>query len=133
MALGIGAKTAIFSFMDSILLRSLPVADPESLVVLNWHSKDPRQAGIDKRTPHVMHSMDGSTYNDPKTGLTAGIFPYAAFELMLKKDAVFPACSPTIRRRIAPCKSKDRPIGPAGFMFPANTFEAWPYSPPPAV
>jgi hypothetical protein len=34
-ALGIGANTAIFSFMDAILLRSLPVSDPGSLAVLN--------------------------------------------------------------------------------------------------
>src|SRR5438445_10202433 len=39
LALGIGANTAIYSFMDSILLRALPVTDPESLVVLNWHAK----------------------------------------------------------------------------------------------
>ena len=32
LALGIGANTAIYSFMDSILLRSLPVSDPASLV-----------------------------------------------------------------------------------------------------
>src|SRR3954451_4374802 len=32
LALGIGANTAIFSLMESILLRSLPVANPESLV-----------------------------------------------------------------------------------------------------
>src|SRR6201982_703275 len=38
LALGIGANTAIYSFMESILLRSLPVGDPESLVVLHWHS-----------------------------------------------------------------------------------------------
>ena len=36
LALGIGANTAIYSFMDAILLRSLPVSDPESLVTLNW-------------------------------------------------------------------------------------------------
>jgi hypothetical protein len=35
LALGIGANTAIFSFMDAILLRSLPVSDPGSLAVLN--------------------------------------------------------------------------------------------------
>lgn len=35
LALGIGANTAIYSFMDAILLRSLPVPDPASLVVLN--------------------------------------------------------------------------------------------------
>ena len=40
LALGIGANTAIYSFMDAILLRSLPVADPASLVVLKWRSKE---------------------------------------------------------------------------------------------
>ena len=39
LALGIGANTAIYSFMDSILLRSLPVSDPASLVVVKWRSK----------------------------------------------------------------------------------------------
>ena len=43
LALGIGANTAIYSFMDAILLRSLPVPDPESLVVLNWHAQEPRR------------------------------------------------------------------------------------------
>src|SRR6185312_17534846 len=38
LALGIGANTATYSLMEAILLRSLPVADPESLVVLNWQS-----------------------------------------------------------------------------------------------
>ncbi len=51
LALGIGANTAIFSFMDAILIRSLPVKNPESLVVLNWHSKD---------APAVVRSMSGS-------------------------------------------------------------------------
>src|SRR4051812_3131246 len=51
LALGIGANTVIYSFMDSILLRTLPVASPESLVLLNWHSKEP--AGIPPN--HVMH------------------------------------------------------------------------------
>ena len=36
LALGIGANTAIFSLIDGILLRSLPVQDPQSLVVLKW-------------------------------------------------------------------------------------------------
>ncbi len=44
LALGIGANTAIYSLMESILLRPLPVADPESLVVLNWHSRPPQNA-----------------------------------------------------------------------------------------
>jgi len=84
LALGIGANTAIYSFMDAILLRSLPVSDPESLVVLNWHAKP---IGRD----FVMHGMSGDTYDDPKTGTTAGIFPYPAFELFRKNESIFSA------------------------------------------
>jgi len=39
LALGIGANTAIYSFMDAILVRSLAVQNPESLVVMQWHAK----------------------------------------------------------------------------------------------
>ncbi len=34
LALGIGANTAIFTLVNAILLKSLPVADPQSLIRL---------------------------------------------------------------------------------------------------
>jgi predicted permease len=37
LALGIGANTAIFSLLDQALLRSLPVRDPQQLVVLKGY------------------------------------------------------------------------------------------------
>src|SRR5918995_7486550 len=64
LALGIGANTTIFSLMESILLRSLPVADPESLVVLNWHSRPPRDGG--KEWVHVVQSMSGISWKGDK-------------------------------------------------------------------
>ena len=46
LALGIGANTAIFSLIDAVMLRSLPVEKPSELVVLRWSArKAPRING----------------------------------------------------------------------------------------
>src|ERR1700722_9664233 len=82
LALGIGANTAIFSFMDSILLRSLPVRDPERLALLNWHAKAVKSGGF------VLHGISGSTYEEDGS-TSSGIFPYPAFELFKSNDAAF--------------------------------------------
>jgi ABC-type antimicrobial peptide transport system permease subunit len=42
LALGIGANTAVYSIGDAALIRTLPVENPEELVILNWTvRKDP--------------------------------------------------------------------------------------------
>src|SRR3954453_12641552 len=80
LALGIGANTAIYSFMDAILMRALPVQNPESLVVLQWHSKE-RAA--------VAHSLNGSVWGDPKTGQTSPNFPFRWFETLSSGSPLF--------------------------------------------
>ena len=83
LALGIGANTAIYSFMDAILLRSLPVGDPSSLVVMTWRSKP---FDFRKSDEFVLHSVDGSVY-PASSGLQSRIFPFPAFERLREVSA----------------------------------------------
>jgi macrolide transport system ATP-binding/permease protein len=87
LALGIGANTAIYSFMESILLRSLPVADPQSLVVLNWRSRPPQEGN--KEWVHVIHGVQGILWPGDKGALVSGMFPYGAFETLREENPVF--------------------------------------------
>ncbi len=87
LALGIGANTAIYSLMESILMRSLPVGDPESLVVMNWTSQPPQNAN--KEWVHVVHSVSGLFWPGDKGALVTGIFPYRAFETLHQDSPVF--------------------------------------------
>jgi predicted permease len=73
LALGIGANTAIYSFMDAVMLRALPVRHSERLVILNWRAKSDAP---------VVHSHWGSNYDEPGGGTTSPNFPYRAFELL---------------------------------------------------
>jgi len=79
LALGIGANTAIFSFMDALMLRWLPVGDPERLVTLNWHASITRMRGS------VLYSGSGSMWKDGD-GTTSGAFPYPSFDVLRKTD-----------------------------------------------
>jgi predicted permease len=83
LALGIGANAAIYSFMDALLLRSLPVAEPDRLAMLNWHAR------IRNSREFVMHGGHGSEWDDATPGTISGMFPYGAFELFRKNDSIF--------------------------------------------
>jgi len=81
LALGIGANTAIYSFLEAVLMRSLPVHDPDSLVTLNWHTKSRVRAG----RPTVIKHGNVNYYPD-NTGPT---LPFPAFELFRTDSPVF--------------------------------------------
>jgi predicted permease len=71
LALGIGANTALFSLIDGVLLKMLPVKRPHDLVLFNWLS-GPRG---------LSYGIDGITSRDPATGIaTSTSFSYLTFE-----------------------------------------------------
>jgi predicted permease len=79
LALGIGANTAIYSLMDAILVKTLPVQDPGSLVVLQWYAKG--------RTP-IVRSINGSLWSDPQYGQVSPNLPWRLYEILEKDNPV---------------------------------------------
>lgn len=82
MALGIGANSAIYSFIDALMMRSLPVSKPGALVVLKWHARPIEH-------DFVMKSMSGDVLDDAHWGEVSDIFPYPVLSLAAKSDRVF--------------------------------------------
>src|SRR5579871_4466227 len=57
LALGIGANTSIFSLLDQVLYRSLPVRDPRTLVVFHVDDHSPGHTSSDNHQSVFSHPM----------------------------------------------------------------------------
>ncbi len=80
LALGIGANTAIFSLIDAVMLKSLPVRQPEQLVLLNW---------VSKGQSYVMSDYDGDSWEDSKGRDTGTSFAYPIYKAIRARNNSF--------------------------------------------
>ena len=68
LALGIGANTVIFSLVDAVIIRALPYADPDRVVVA-WEDNTP--AGFSRNTPAPANYFDWRRMNRSFTDMAA--------------------------------------------------------------
>src|SRR2546423_2274583 len=74
LALGIGANTAIFSMVNAVLLKSLPVGKPEELVVLKY--SDPQSGQLNEDFSYPMYQAIRD-----QNGSFSGVLARSAVEL----------------------------------------------------
>jgi predicted permease len=82
LALGIGANTAIFSLIDALFLRSLPVRDPQELVLLKWSAH---------KQPNFYSSANFGDCQQlsPRDYMTACSFSHPFFDELHSQSGIF--------------------------------------------
>ncbi len=71
LALGIGVNTAIFSFLNAVWMRSLPVPNPHELRIVNW-------SGYNARVSNYL-SGSGAAAGERPGAWVSGSFPYPVY------------------------------------------------------
>jgi len=80
LALGIGANTAIFSLIDAVMLKMLPVRQPEQLALLNW---------VSKGQSYAIQGYDGSDYTDDLGRDIGTSFSYPIYQAIRARNNAF--------------------------------------------
>lgn len=80
LVVGIGANTTVFSLIDLIALRDLPVKNPRELILLKWQSS---------RLPTGVIQSGDSDYDPEKGIMTSPSFSFPTFREFSKQTDIF--------------------------------------------
>ncbi|MBP1636108.1 MAG: macB 2 [Acidobacteria bacterium] len=81
LALGVGASVAAFALLDTVLVRPLPVSDPQRLVLLRWTSPPPDDL--------LAESVNGWLYQDQDGQQTSTSFSHPAYLFLRDRQSSF--------------------------------------------
>lgn len=124
LGLGIGANTAVFSVMDAVLLRPLPYATPERLVLAGtFESSEPVPAAPFARYPEYVAWKEGSrtleavgAYTSAPFRVTGGREPVLAHALVIDA-ALLPVLGVTPQFGVGFTPDLDAPGGPRAVLL----------------
>ena len=80
LGLGIGANTAIFGLIRSVLVKSLPVQDPDQLVLLHWFAEE---------WPHGLNQSGSGGPDNPAYKAASRSLAYPFFRQIADSTSVF--------------------------------------------